>query len=286
MMTMPEDSNFDAATYWEQRLRSHPDITGVGFLGRSKQFLELQYRQRIRQLKSKLRSNGLTNISGYSVLDAGAGIGIWMDFWHRYGANKVAGLDITQTSVDMLKIRFPEDQVVRADLSVSPLPINEDAHFDIISAIDVLHHIVDPAGFSRAIANLAQHSVPGGWLITSETIVEGRGYVRPKLHTEHDTVRTLDEYRNVLEANGFVIHSISPATVLFNNPIEAPNRLIYRALNAWWRVSKRWERSELLVRLGGPLVLEIDRFLCRVCTGRTAPTTKLIFARKRSSAAA
>jgi 2-polyprenyl-3-methyl-5-hydroxy-6-metoxy-1,4-benzoquinol methylase len=282
MVAMPDNSTFDAATYWEERLRSHPDITGVGFLGRSKRFLELQYRQRTRQLESGLRSNGIANTSGFSVLDAGAGVGIWLDFWHRHGAGKVAGLYITQTSVDMLKKRFPEDQVLRADLSVSPLPMDDDARFYIISAIDVLHHIVDPTGFNRAIANLAHHCTPGGWLITSETIVEGRGYVRPKLHTEHDTVRTLKEYRDVLEEHGFVINSVSPATVLFNNPIEAPNRLTYRMLSVWWKQSRRLERSDALLRLTAPELLLIDRFLCRISTGHTAPTTKLIFARKRS----
>lgn len=288
-MAIHDDSAFDAATYWEQRLGSHPDITGVGSLGRATKFVELQYRQRIRQLELGLRSQGLANISEYAVLDVGAGTGIWLDFWHRHGARKVAGLDFTQASVDMLKQRFPKDEVVRADLSVSPLPLADDARFDIISAIDVLHHIVDPAGFQRAIANLASHCVPGGWLIASEAIVEAHGYVRPGLPSENDAVKTFDavrtlgEYRDVLAANGFVINTIYPATVLLNNPLEAPNRLIYRALNVWWtRILRSWERSDLLIRLGGPALLWIDRFLCRICTGRIAPTAKLIFARKRS----
>jgi SAM-dependent methyltransferase len=287
MMAMPDDSPFDAAVYWEQRLLSHPDVTGVGFLGRSSQMARLQYRQRISQLEAQLRRNGLARGAGYSVLDVGAGTGIWLDFWHRHGARQVAGLDFTQASVDMLKQRFPQDEVVRADLSVSPLPLAEDARFDIISAIDVLHHIVEPAGFRRAIANLARHSAPEGWLITSEPVVEGHGYVPPRRPLEHDTIRTLDEYRDVLEANGFVIHAIYPATILLNNPLEAPNRLMYRALSVWWtKVVRSWERSDLLVRLGGPTLLWIDRILCRSCTGRTAPTAKFIFARKRSADAA
>lgn len=285
---MPDNSTFDAANYWEERLRGHPDITGVGSLGRSTRFVELQYRQRLYQLNSGLRRNGLTNISGRSVLDVGAGTGIWLDFWHRHGVSKVAGLDFTQASVDMLRQRFPHDQIVRADLSVSPLPLTDDARFDIISAIDVLHHIVDRQGFNRAIANLAQHSVPGGWLITAEPIVEGHGYIRPRLPSDQDVVRTFDavrtlsEYRDTLEANGFVIESIYPATVLLNNPLEAPNRLTYRILSVWWKQSRRLERSNLLIRLTGPALLLLDRFLCRICTGHTAPTSKLIFARKRS----
>jgi 2-polyprenyl-3-methyl-5-hydroxy-6-metoxy-1,4-benzoquinol methylase len=281
-MAMPDGSKFDSATYWEQRLSSHRDITGVGFLGRSSRLNELQYRQRIRQLDRGLHSHGLANVSGRSVLDVGAGTGIWLDFWHKHDASYVTGLDFTQTSVDMLRVRFPKDQIVRADLTVKPLPLPDDARFDIISAIDVLHHIVDPAGFSQAIANLAQHCVLGGWLITSEPVVEGRGFVRPRLRTEHDTVRTLDEYRDVLETNGFVIDAIYPATILLNNPLEAPNRLIYRALSIWWKASKSWERSDLLVRLGGPTLLWTDQILCRICTGHTTPTAKLIFARKQS----
>src|SRR5579864_3685245 len=85
--------SFNPRQYWETRLRAHPDITGVGYLGRSPQFVEQQYLSRMRQVESVLRHYGLADLAGRSVLDIGAGTGIWMSFWHRHGADRVAGLD-------------------------------------------------------------------------------------------------------------------------------------------------------------------------------------------------
>ncbi|HEY7417111.1 MAG TPA: hypothetical protein VH593_18130, partial [Ktedonobacteraceae bacterium] len=84
MVIEPEAENgktpFDAQRYWEERLRAHPDITGVGYLGRSPRFVEMQYRSRKHQLEQALRQYQLSNLSGYSVLDVGSGTGIWLNF--------------------------------------------------------------------------------------------------------------------------------------------------------------------------------------------------------------
>src|SRR5258708_30410398 len=231
---------FDPHRYWEERLQAHPGITGVGCGGRSSRFLELQYQSRMRQVELALHHYGLTDLTESSVLDVGAGTGIWLDFWHRHRAERVVGLDFTQTSVDMLKTQFPGDLIVQADLSIIPLSLLDTMRFDIISAFDVLLHIVDPDGLRRAIANLADHCVSGGWLIISDAIVRGQGYVPTRTYAVHNRVRSLTEYREVLEAHGFVIDSIRPATVLLGNPLEAKNRLAYLAFLGFWKATGLW----------------------------------------------
>jgi 2-polyprenyl-3-methyl-5-hydroxy-6-metoxy-1,4-benzoquinol methylase len=272
---------FNPRSYWEERLSSHPDITGVGFLGRSPQFLEQQYRARMHQVDLVLRHYSLGNLAGHSVLDVGAGTGIWMDFWHQHGAGSVAGLDFTVASIERLRTQFPDDLVVHADVSVVPLSLIENMRFDIISAFDVLLHIVDPILFQHAIANLSEHCAPGGLLIISDPIVQGYGYVPRYTYAVHNVVRSVSEYREVLLKHGFVIDSIWPTTVLLNTPLEAPNHLLFWVLSMWWKGTKCWGYSRLFTNLVGPLLIKADQFACRLCSEGKSPTAKLIIARKQ-----
>jgi len=277
---MIQEKKFNTLSYWEQRLQEHPDITGVGFLGRSPQFVEQQYRSRMQQLRRSLKAYRLADLTGRSVLDVGSGTGIWLEFWHQCKAERIVGLDFAQASVDRLTAQFPNDLIIRADLSERSLPLSDTLQFDVISAFDVLLHIVDPDGFQRAIANLARHCAPGGWLITSDPIIQGKGYVPQYNYAEHNIVRSLDEFRDVLKTHGFVIDSVQPATVLQSNPLEASNRLNFLALSAWWKATGLWGRSGTLSRLLGPIVMASDQVACDHCRNRTAPGAKIIFAHK------
>lgn len=274
------NKTFDAKGYWEQRLQEYPGIKGVGYLGRSARFLEQQYTARKHQVELALRRYGLADEAGRAILDIGSGTGIWLDFWHRHGAGRMVGLDFTQTSVNRLRECFPDDLIVQADVSETPLPLPASTRFDIISAFDVLLHIVDPDAFRRVIANLASYCAAGGWLIISDAIVHGQGYVPKCAYAVHNKVRSIAEYRDELTAHGFVIDSVQPATVLLDSPLEASNHLTFQALRAWWKATGLWGRSNLLSALLGPGAIKADRMACRLCAGNSAPSSKIIFARK------
>jgi 2-polyprenyl-3-methyl-5-hydroxy-6-metoxy-1,4-benzoquinol methylase len=273
---------FDPLRYWEQRLQAHPGIAGVGYLGLSPKFLEHQYRSRMHQVELALRHYRLADLAGRSVLDIGSGTGIWLNFWHQHRVSRAVGLDFAQPSVDSLKAQFPDDLIIQADASVMPLPLPDTMRFDIISAFDVLLHIVDSDAFRRTIANLAHHSAPSGWLIISDPIVQSQGYVPNRSYAVHNKVRSITEYRDVLEAHGFVIDSVRPATVLLNNPLEAKNQLTFLALSAWWKATVLWGRSDKFASLLGPLAVKADQIACRFCSNGHSPTAKIIFARRKS----
>jgi 2-polyprenyl-3-methyl-5-hydroxy-6-metoxy-1,4-benzoquinol methylase len=277
------EENFDPLCYWEQRLQAHPDITGVGYLGRSPKFVEYQYRSRMYQVELILRYCGLSDLAGRAVLDIGSGTGIWLNFWHQHDASCVAGLDFAQPSVDRLRTQFPNDLIVQSDVSVVPLQLPDTMRFDVISAFDVLLHIVDPESFRHAIANLAYHCVPGGWLIISDPILHGMGYIPTRSYAVHNKVRSVAEYRDVLAEHGFIIDSIQPATVLLNNPLESPNRLIFMVHEAFWKTTKLWGRSNILMNhLVGPIVFKLDQLACRLCSDGNSPGSKIIIAHKRA----
>src|SRR5207247_11416024 len=83
------------------------------------------------QLERALARAGVT-LAGRRVLDVGCGTGFFTDFYLRRGAT-VTGLDITTTSVERLRQRFPDARFVLADVSES-VP---DERFDLVNAFDV-----------------------------------------------------------------------------------------------------------------------------------------------------
>jgi 2-polyprenyl-3-methyl-5-hydroxy-6-metoxy-1,4-benzoquinol methylase len=275
-----QGEGFNPQNYWEQRLQAHPDITGVGYLGLAPKLVEYQYRMRMHQVKLILRQYGLTNLAGRSILDIGSGTGIWLNFWHQNGASSVVGLDFTQASVNKLRMQFPNDLIVQADVSVAPLPLPDTMHFDIISAFDVFLHIVERDKFSRAIANLASYCTPGGWVIIADPIQQGQGYVPVQTYGVHSKPRLITEYQDVLAEHGFVIDSIRPAQVLLNGPIEAPNRLTFKALTAYWNATMLWGRFNILAHLVGPIVFRVDQLACHLCSDGNSPTSKILVVRK------
>jgi 2-polyprenyl-3-methyl-5-hydroxy-6-metoxy-1,4-benzoquinol methylase len=277
-----QEETFDPLCYWEKRLKEYPGIKGVGYTSRSPQFLEQQYHSRMHQVELALSHYGLTALKGYSVLDVGSGTGIWLDFWHRHGVNHVVGLDFAQPSVNRLRAQFPEDLIVQADLSEASLSLPDMMRFDVISAFDVLLHIVDSERFQHAIANLAKYCAEGGWLIISDAIVQDQGYVPTRSYAVWNKVRSVAEYRDVLSAHGFHIDSIRPATVLLSSPLEAPNRLAFLALSAWWKSTGLWGGSNMLSGLIGPGAVKADQLACRLCANGKSPTAKIIFARKQN----
>lgn len=275
-----QEATFDSQRYWEERLRTHPDITGVGYLGLSSRFVEQYYQSRMHQVEVALRQYGLVDMSERSVLDVGSGTGFWLNFWHQLGAAQVTALDFAQSSVEILKKQFPGDRIVQADVCVAPLPLPDTMRFDVISAFEVFLHVLDYDAFQGAIANLASYCVPGGWLIISDPIVQGRGYLPAPARAAYCKVRPVSEYQQALSAHSFVIESVRPATVLLCNPLEAPNRLVFRALSTMWRVTGKWARSERLAGLIGPGMVKADQLICGLYSHGNAPGSKVIFARK------
>ena len=184
------------------------------------------------------------------------------------------------TFCELMKVSIMDDVIAHADVSGAPLPLPDTMRFDVISAFDVFLHIVAPDGLQRTIANLAHRCAPGGWLIFTNAVLQGQGYVPTISYARHSKPRSADEYREVLASHGFVIDSIWPTTVLLNSPLEAPNHLGFLALSMWWKSTFLWGRSNLLTSLAGPSVVKIDQLACRLCSDGKSPTSKLIFARK------
>lgn len=108
------------------------------------------------------RIHGYEDARGLRVLDVGCGNGYVLSRYAVQGA-KVAGVDITQTALDLTARRFDllglPCELARTDGDRLPF---EDESFDVACAMGVLHHVEDPRPM---LAEMRRVLVPGGRLI-------------------------------------------------------------------------------------------------------------------------
>lgn len=96
------------------------------------------------------------------VLDAGCGIGFWLEQFASEGFTNLTGLDISEEGLRLARLRlnflghsFP---LIRGDIEDMPFESNS---FDHINCQGVVHHTVSP---ERAVAEFTRILRPGGTL--------------------------------------------------------------------------------------------------------------------------
>ena len=197
----PDDADVDAALlkdYWDERLATHPGLTGVGFIGLGKQYNDWLYRVKKAVFMRKVRSQGL-DLPGSTVLDVGSGTGFFVARWRELGVRKVVGIDLADTSVANLRREFPDAEFHQLDIG-SDVEGRWQGAFDAVSSFDVLYHIIDDERYVTALGNIYSFLRPGGLFIWSDNFVHGS---TPR--AERQVSRSLEEIEDVLARTGFQI---------------------------------------------------------------------------------
>jgi len=211
------------------------------------------------------------NMSTQDVLDIGAGTGFYIDLWRSAGAKSVTAFDLTSASTEHIRRTFPGVEAVELDIG-RPLPpkYGTRSQFDLISAFDVLFHIVDDTAFARAIENIASLLRPGGYAMLSDNFVHG-----PELRIVHQVCRPLDQIVAALRKAGLELERRVPMFVLMNTPIDTRSRIYAKA----WRYMMGPVR--LLHWLGhvqGAVMYPVEILLTKFLA--ESPTTELLVCRK------
>jgi 2-polyprenyl-6-hydroxyphenyl methylase / 3-demethylubiquinone-9 3-methyltransferase len=147
-------------------------------------------------------------LAGKTALDVGCGAGLLCEPLARLGA-AVTGLDAAPENVAAARAHAA-GQGLAIDYRAGEVESLTGAHFDLVTSLEVIEHVSDPAAFVRG---LAAALAPGGLMILSTpnrtaksrltmiTIGEGLGHI-PKGTHDWDKFLTPDELTALLSDAG------------------------------------------------------------------------------------
>ncbi len=110
--------------------------------------------------------SSLCPIKGKRVLDVGCGGGILAEAMAMGGAH-VTGIDLATKALRVAQLHALEAQTPNLqyqEISVEALAQEQAQNFDLVTCMEMLEHVPDPASVVRASAALVK---PGGWVFFS-----------------------------------------------------------------------------------------------------------------------
>lgn len=130
-----------------------------------------------------LIADQLGGLFGKTVLDVGCGGGILAESMARVGA-KVSGIDMAPDSLNVAKLHALEQGIdVNYQLSnAEEFAVRYPAQFDVITCMEMLEHVPEPASVIQACADLA---APGATLFFSTINKTMKAYLFAIIGAEH-----------------------------------------------------------------------------------------------------
>lgn len=276
-MTMTVTS-FQPRDYWSTR------VTGDGSLANVGQVALGDYNRYTYPLRLEALSRAVAGLvpPGARVFDGGFGEGVYLEYWRRRGARAVSGLDFSPRAVAAARARYPESHLVQGDLAARG-DLAGFGTYDVVTAIDVLYHIVDDGAWSRALVNLLSLVDPGGIFVASDKFPATGTWTSMK----HVRRRSLEMWRPALRREGFEIIRRVPVFALMDDPIPCGSHpVLGRVSQVQWKVLTKLVRmariNPALHRAVAGLVAHLQLPVERWLLGRLeeTPNLELIVARR------
>jgi 2-polyprenyl-6-hydroxyphenyl methylase/3-demethylubiquinone-9 3-methyltransferase len=110
--------------------------------------------------------DSIAPLGGAQVLDVGCGGGILADAMARKGA-EVLGIDLADKSLKVAQLHALEagtPDITYRHVAAEALAAEQPARFDVVTCMEMLEHVPDPASIVQACATLVK---PGGWVFFS-----------------------------------------------------------------------------------------------------------------------
>lgn len=125
----------------------------------------------------------IATLSGKTLLDVGCGGGILAESMAGSGAT-VTGIDLADKSLQVAKLHLLESgkQVEYRKIAVEALAAERPAHYDVVTCMEMLEHVPDPAGVVAACAKLVK---PNGHVFFSTLNRNPKSYLFAVLGAEY-----------------------------------------------------------------------------------------------------
>lgn len=122
-------------------------------------------------------------LAGRTVLDVGCGGGILAEAMARGGA-KVTGIDLSEKALRVAQIHLGISrlEISYERKSVEELAAAQPGRFDVVTCMELLEHVPEPAGMVAACARLAR---PGGKVFFSTINRNAKAYLFAVLGAEY-----------------------------------------------------------------------------------------------------
>ena len=129
--------------------------------------------------------DGLAKLAGKAILDVGCGGGILTESMAKSGAQAVTGIDLAPKSLKIAKLHALEQGVENVQyrcVSVEDLAGEIPQAFDVVTCMEMMEHVPDPASIVRACAKLVK---PDGMVFFSTINRNPKSYVHAIIGAEY-----------------------------------------------------------------------------------------------------
>lgn len=230
------EQQLDVLTYWRNLVQptAAGDLSQVGHPDMGDEFNRRAYALRLRALERAL-SGASVDLPGARVFEAAYGTGFYLQYWKSKGCTEVFGADISEGACARAQINFPSFDLRVADLAL--LDKESDwtelrDRFTVVTAIDVLYHLVCDENAERALSSLAELVAPGGILVLTE---KPQGLGEPRTEAPIVRRRPWSWYDRTLSKRDMLRESLLPVTWGMDPPSNFATRdMSYALARAEW----------------------------------------------------
>lgn len=128
--------------------------------------------------------DSLAQVRGKQLLDVGCGGGILAESMARRGAT-VTGIDLATKPLGVAQLHAMESGVANLsyrEVAAEALAAEQPGAFDVVTCMEMLEHVPDPASTVRACSTLVK---PGGWVFFSTINRNPKAFLLAIVGAEH-----------------------------------------------------------------------------------------------------
>jgi SAM-dependent methyltransferase len=226
-------ADYEPESYWQKRYASL-DLTRSGHADLPEAYNVWLYRRKQAVLRHSLGAMGFV-AKGTRIIEVGAGTGAYIGFWKRLGVGTIAGVDISDAAVQYLSQRHPGHVFLKRDVTEPGALQAFGGGYDMVTALDVLYHVVDDARLDVALQNVRSALRSGGLLAIHDQFLH-----RASEHCGYIRWRSLADWQLILDRGGFEFVSRTPIFFSMIQADDCASPGAAQRMDALWRRAYPW----------------------------------------------